>query len=125
MEYDDRSQMVFAQIHYPQDYPDVHADMVALIQSQFPHVESGLQCGSWIWVMDGDGKVAIDTFTAMKHQVKLYNSGPLVQRVIDALQVKYDVQVFDKPADEWARHARTEQQVPSYFPPLPSLMIRR
>jgi hypothetical protein len=101
MEYDDRSQLVFAEVHYPQEYADVHAEMVAVIRSQFSNVEAGLQSDSWIWIMDSDDKVAIDTFSSMKHQVKSYNAGPLVQRVIDALRTKYDVQVFDQPVEGW------------------------
>lgn len=34
----------------------------------FSSVESGLQGDSWIWILDGDEKVSIDSFTSMKHQ---------------------------------------------------------
>ncbi len=101
MDYDDCSQMVFGEVRYSQEYDDVHAEMVALIRSQFSNVEAGLQSDSWIWIMDGDDKVAIDTFSSNKHQVKSYAAGPHVQRVIDALRAKYDVQVFDPPVEEW------------------------
>jgi len=101
MDCDDRSQIVFAEVRYPQEYADVHAEMVAVIRSQFSDVEAGLQSDSWIWIMDGDDKVAIDTFSSMKHQVKSYTVGPHVQRVIDALRAKYDVQVFDQSVEEW------------------------
>ncbi len=51
--------------------------------------------------MDGDDKVAIDTFSSMKHQVKSYTHGPHVQRAIDVLRAKYDVEVLDPPVEEW------------------------
>tara|TARA_R110000850_G_scaffold253997_1_gene379276 strand:- start:44 stop:343 length:300 start_codon:yes stop_codon:yes gene_type:complete len=99
MDYGDRPQMVFGEIRYPQEYDDVHAEMVALIRSQFSNVEAGLQGDSWIWILDGDDKVAIDTFSSMKHQVKSCTAGSHVQRVIDALRAKYDVQVFEPPVE--------------------------
>lgn len=101
MEDDDPSQMVFADVLYPHEYTDVHAEMVAVIRGSFPYVEAGLQSDSWIWILDGDEKVAIDTFSSTKHQVKSYHAGPLVQRVIDALTKKYDIQVLDPPVEEW------------------------
>lgn len=101
MEYDDRSQMVFAEVRYPQEYADAHAEMLAVIRGHFSNVEAGLQSDSWTWIMDGDEKVAIDTFSSMKHQIKSYDAGPLVHRVIDALRAEYDVQVFDEPVEEW------------------------
>ncbi|CAN5198974.1 hypothetical protein BH10PSE13_BH10PSE13_21740 [soil metagenome] len=101
MENDDLSQMVFAKINYSGNYFDEHAKVVTLIESFFSDVNSGLQSDSWIWIMDGDEKVAIDTFTSIKHQVKSYTAGLHVQKVIDALHTKYDVEVFDEPVGEW------------------------
>jgi hypothetical protein len=101
MEDYERSQMIFAEVQYSGEYLDVHWEMVALMKSQFSNVESGLQSDSWIWIMDGGDKVAIDTFTSMKHQVKSYAVGPHVLRVIDALRHKYDVLVLDVPVEAW------------------------
>lgn len=101
MENDDRSQMVFAEVQYPEEPADVHSEMVAAIRDRFSNVESGLQSDSWIWIMDGEEKVAVDSFTSMKHQVKSYSIGPLVQKVIDTLRGKYVVRVLDKPTDMW------------------------
>lgn len=98
----DRSQMVFADVRYREEYSEVHTDMVALIRSHFSHVEAGLQSDSWIWITDGDEEAAIDTFSSTKHQVKSYNDSPLVQRVIDALRGKYDIQVLDPPVEGWS-----------------------
>lgn len=101
MEDGDPSQMIFADVIYQQEYADVHAEMVALIREHFVNVKAGLQGDSWIWIEDNTDKVAIDTFSSMRHQVKSYKAGPLVQRVVDALRDKYDVQVLDQPVEEW------------------------
>lgn len=39
--------------------------------------------------MDGNDRVAIDTFSSMKRQVKSYSSGSHVE------------QVFDEPLEDW------------------------
>jgi hypothetical protein len=74
--------MIFAEMEYPQDYWDIHDELVRHVQAHFSQVESGHQSDSWIWITSGDEKVAIDTFTAMKHQVKSARPGPLVQDVL-------------------------------------------
>lgn len=93
--------MIFAEVKYPGDHWGEHARMVILIEGFFSDTRSGLQGDSWIWIMDGDEKVAIDTFSSMKHQVKSNTAGPHVQKVIDALRTKYDVEVFDEPVGVW------------------------
>ena len=60
-----------------------------------------LQGDSWIWIFEGEEKVAIDTFSSMKHQVKTeFPNGTLVRSVLEALSSKYDVTVFDNPEIE-------------------------
>lgn len=97
MQSDEPTELVFAQVEYPGEYRDAHAELVAFVKRHFRDVKSGLQSDSWIWIMDGDDKVAIDTFSSRKHQVKSYSSGVHIQDVIDALRIQYEVQVFDKP----------------------------
>lgn len=63
----------------------------------FSRVDSGHQGDSWIWILDGGEKVAVDTFTSMQHQVKSAAPGPHVQKVIDALRLKYPMHVYDPP----------------------------
>lgn len=92
--------MTLAEVEYPEDYRYAHSKIVTLMKACFSNVEFGLQGDSWIWVMDGDDKVTIDTFTCMKHQVKSNSAGVHVQKVIDALRVKYNVRVFDDPLEE-------------------------
>jgi hypothetical protein len=101
MERDDLSQLTFAEIKYPSQYADAHAEIVTLLEGCFSNVRSGLQGDSWIWIVDADEKVAIDTFSSMTHQVKSYEAGPLVQKVINALRTKFDVSVFEHPREEW------------------------
>jgi len=100
-ERDDLSQLIFADLEYSSHYADAHAEIVTLAERFFSDVQSGLQGDSWIWIIDADEKVAIDTFSSMTHQVKSYTAGRLVQKVIAALRTKFDVNVFDDPREEW------------------------
>lgn len=92
--------MIFAELEYEQDYSAFHEELVAFLNRSFSNVQSGLQGDSWIWILDGGEKVAIDTFTSMKHQVKSSTNGPHVQKVIDALQLKFKLRVFREPEPE-------------------------
>ena len=92
--------MIFAEMVYPNEYWDFHSELKAHVASNFEHWDSGLQSDSWFWIFDGDQKVAIDTFSSMKHQIKSSTPGPLVQRVIDALKIKYELNVYAKPEFE-------------------------
>lgn len=92
--------MIFAELQYAEHYSDMHDELVAFVAQHFPRVRSGHQGDSWIWILDGADKVAIDTFTSMQHQVKSASSGPHVQDVIDALRSKYRLKVYDPPDPE-------------------------
>lgn len=89
--------MIFAEMEYPGSYEQIHGELVAFLSKHFFRVESGLQCDSWVWILDGAEKVAIDTFTSMKHQVKSPKPGPHVQAVIEALLTNYTLKVCDEP----------------------------
>jgi len=89
--------MVFAALEYPETYEDAHLSLVAYLRTRFPKLDSGLQCDSWIWIWFGDDKVAIDTFTSMKHLVKSSRSGEHVDAVIRALIQQYTVKVYPTP----------------------------
>ena len=93
--------MIFAELQYEQHYSDVHVELVRLLQSAFPNLQHGLQGDSWIWIFEGEEKVAVDTFSSMKHQVKSehLDSG-LVEQVIRALSEKYQLTEFDDPEPE-------------------------
>lgn len=93
--------MVFGELNYQGDYADMHAPLVALIKPHFAHVQSGLQGDSWIWVVDGDDKVAIDTFSAMTHQIKCENAHSiLLKEVITVLSLRYSLVIYEQPQIE-------------------------
>lgn len=92
--------MIFAQLAYRSHYTAFHSELTAFVERHFHRVQSGLQGDSWIWILEGDEKVAIDTFTATKHQVKSAKAGPLVQKVIATLLTKYAVEVYRIPEVE-------------------------
>lgn len=94
--------MIFAEMEYQHHYSDFHAELLAFVEQRFSQVQSGHQGDSWIWILDGGEKVAIDTFSSMKHQVKSAKAGPHVQRVIETLLLKYEVVVYEAP--EWEGH---------------------
>ncbi len=71
--------MIFAELEYQKHYSDVHAELLAVVDKHFSRVQSGLQGDSWIWIFDGEEKVAIDTFTSMKHQIKSAKAGAHVR----------------------------------------------
>ena len=89
--------MIFAEMGYPRAYEDFHEELRAFLALHFSQVESGLQGDSWFWIFDGGEKVAIDTFSSMKHQVKSQRAGPHVQAVLETLRSKYDLNVYENP----------------------------
>jgi hypothetical protein len=89
--------MIFAELEYEGDYSVFHETLITFVNAHFSNVESGHQGDSWIWILDGEEKVAIDTFTSMKHQVKSSTKGPHVQKVIDALQRKFKLKILSEP----------------------------
>lgn len=92
--------MIFAELQYDQDYGEIHAELAAFLRRHFAQVQCGLQSDSWIWILDGGERVAVDTFTSMKHQVKSPRPGAHVERVIDALRLAYKVNTFTPPEPE-------------------------
>lgn len=92
--------MIFADLLYSHKYSDIHSELVCFVNSRFSEVKSGLQGDSWIWIFDGGEKVAIDTFSSMTHQVKSSKPGAHVQQVLDTLQIKYKLKVYEEPEFE-------------------------
>ena len=89
--------MVFADIEYQKHYAEFHAELLAFVEKNFSKVQSGLQGDSWIWILDGEEKVAVDTFTSMKHQIKSPKAGAHVQNVIAALRPHFVMKVYEEP----------------------------
>lgn len=92
--------MIFAEMNYPSPYEDFHSELSSFLSAHFSQVKSGLQGDSWFWIFDGGEKVAIDTFSSMKHQIKSARAGPHVQSVIDTLRSRYSVNVYETPTLE-------------------------
>ena len=92
--------MIFAEMKYQKHYSDFHTELLAFISRHFSQVQSGLQGDSWIWILDGEERVAIDTFTSMKHQIKSVKAGAHVQKVIDTLLRQFELKVYGEPARE-------------------------
>jgi len=75
--------MIFAELEYKKHYSEIHDELVDFIKSEFPNIEHGLQGDSWIWIFDNNDKVAIDTFSSMKHQIKTSNAeSALINKII-------------------------------------------
>lgn len=89
---------IFAELHYEQHYSEMHFELVEYLKSRYPDLDSGLQGDSWIWVFDGDEKVAIDTFSSMKHQIKSESSkGHLAKQIIAALSTRFELTEYGEP----------------------------
>lgn len=89
--------MIFAEMEYTVDHWRFHEELKEFLRNHFSRLESGVQGDSWFWIFDGEQKVAIDTFSSLKHQVKSDIAGDHVQSVINALQLKYKVKVYPEP----------------------------
>ncbi|MEW8441232.1 MAG: hypothetical protein AB2689_24040 [Candidatus Thiodiazotropha taylori] len=90
--------MIFAELQYDEHYEVMHKKLSSYIKSNFGFVRSGLQCDSWIWIQEDGEKVEIDTFSAMVHQIKTSNKeSKLVHKVIEVLEKRYEIKVFNEP----------------------------
>jgi hypothetical protein len=93
--------MIFAEMIFSQDYSELHFELVEYLSLKFEKIEHGLQGDSWIWILNKDDKVAIDTFYSMQHQIKSSNkTNKLVNSVIEHLQQKYQLKTYPKPEFE-------------------------
>ena len=90
--------MIFAELTYEQDYSAMHRELVEHLKSHFPDIQHGLQGDSWIWIFEGDEKVAIDTFSGMKQQIKSeHPESDLIERVIGSLSEGFKLARCDDP----------------------------
>lgn len=69
--------MIFAEPVYDGHYDSCHEELGRLLAAHFPQLRSGLQSDSWLWIGEGRELVAIDTFTALRQQVKAARPGPM------------------------------------------------
>ena len=90
--------MIYADLDYAPHYSDLHAELVELIEANFAETQHGLQGDSWIWIFEDGEKVAIDSFSSMKHQVKSDSrEGRLARNVIALLAQHYRVIEYAQP----------------------------
>lgn len=89
----------FAVIDTGQRYDDFYDELLAFIKAHFAHVQSGIQGDAWIWITEGDQKVAVDSFSAMRFEIKAVARNELLQRVIDTIAGRYPVRLYDPPRE--------------------------
>ena len=90
--------MIFAEMQYEQDYSEMHFELVEYLKNNFSDIQHGLQGDSWIWIFEGDEKVALDSFSSMKHQVKSEMlDSDLIEQVIATLSKRYKLTRYDDP----------------------------
>jgi len=93
--------MIFAELQCEQNYSEMHFELVEYLKIKFSDIQHGLQGDSWIWIFEGDEKVAIDSFSSMKHQIKSESPNrDLVEQVIATLSERYKLARYDKPEFE-------------------------
>ena len=91
--------IAFAVIEHNQNYYDFYNELLPYIKKHFSCVESGVQGDAWIWIKENEQKVAIDTFSAMQFEIKADSKNALLQTVINILQEKYPVHLYDPPRE--------------------------
>ncbi len=90
--------MIFAEMEYEKHYSELHNELVEYVKSKFPNIEHGLQGDSWIWIFENNEKVAIDSFSSMKHQIKSSDAEfILVNKVLGHIGSRYKLKVYETP----------------------------
>ncbi len=90
--------MIYAEFSYQGHYSDYHDAIVQCLEAEFKELQHGHQGDSWIWVFDGEDKVAIDTFYSMQHEIKSESDNiSHIHRVIDTLKRTFEIRVFNEP----------------------------
>lgn len=93
--------MIYGEIVTDESYYDVYPGLLELIKANYSDVESGVQGDAWIWIMSGEEKVALDTFTSMRFQIKSNKiGGQLVEKVIATLSSHYKLYIYEEPEPE-------------------------
>jgi len=92
--------MIYGEIETDKSYYDFYDELLAYVKKNFKDVESGLQGDAYIWIKKLDEKVALDTFTSMRFEIKSIENGTLAQDVIKTLQRQYPISLYTKPESE-------------------------
>jgi len=91
--------IAFAVIEHSQRYYDFYNELLDHIKRHFAHVESGIQGDAWIYVTQEEQTVAVDTFCSMQFEIKSDGKNALLQSVIDTIQEKYPVRIYNTPIE--------------------------
>jgi hypothetical protein len=86
--------MAFAVIEHSQSYHEFYDELLDYVKRHFPQVKSSVQGDAWIWIAQGEQKVAVDTFSAMQFEIKSDDKSELLQSVIDTIRKKYPVRLY-------------------------------
>ncbi len=93
--------MIYGEIKIDESYYDFYYELLTYIRKNFKNIESGLQGDAWIWIKSNNEKVALDTFTSMRFEIKSSTKrGVLVQEVIEILKKQYPLFIYDEPEYE-------------------------
>ena len=93
--------MIFGEIENSDSYYDFYDELRAYVEKHFQHVESGIQGDAYIWIINEDQKVSLDTFSSMRFQIKSNAiSSTLLEAVINALRKKYSILLYREPETE-------------------------
>ena len=92
--------MIFARLIYNEHYDEYHRAVVSCLKQKFPDLQEGHQCDSWVWIIQGKEKIEVDTFYAMRHEVRARQDSQLLRSVIAQLQTQFDVEVLDSPEED-------------------------
>ena len=93
--------MIYGEIISDKNYYDFYPELLELIQRNFENVEAGVQGDAYIWIMNENEKIALDTFTSMRFQIKSNRyGGTLLESVIQLLESKLSVYMYEKPEIE-------------------------
>ena len=92
--------MIFGEIVTEKNYCDFYPELLYFVQHHYENVESGIQGDAYIWIKDKNEKVALDTFTSMRFQIKSsQRGGTLLEGVINLLESSFSLYIYDEPED--------------------------
>ena len=87
--------IAFAVIEHSKNYYEFYYELLDYITEYFPHTESGIQGDAYIWIKYNEHRVSVDTFGAMQFEIKSDSKNTLLQDVIETIQKKYPVRLYD------------------------------
>lgn len=93
--------MIYAEITDARRYVDLHHELLAYVEQHFVRVEHGLQGDAYIWIYQREERVALDTFTSTRFQLKSASrDAAFIESVVATLEKRYPVRRYDEPERE-------------------------